>query len=236
LTFVPASRACIAEQLELIRRQHKKTVDALNDVVQNDDHSAKFDNQPLEKVIKATHLDATQRLVYNFASQHWNMCFFMRSLEAAGEDHKNGAMQHVAQALGRYCANYKSMSEWEKKVKDEIVLSFGSGWVWLTVDQDKKLRVLSTLGADTPMLAGLVPLLGISVWEHAYLLDYSDDKEKYAEAVWKAVNWRFVDSVVTLLKTTNRPPESPSQKVAAAAQPAALAAPASPTATQRAAA
>lgn len=63
------------------------------------------------------------------------------------------------------------------QVKEHIVNSFGSGWVWLAADPEGKLKVIVTSGADTPMLAGHIPLLGASVWEHAYLLDYREDKQ-----------------------------------------------------------
>ena len=65
------------EQWQLLRRHHQSTVNTLNAHIANE---PKFENQPLEQVVKAARFDATQRAVYSYASQHWNMCFFMRCL------------------------------------------------------------------------------------------------------------------------------------------------------------
>ena len=78
--------------------------------------------------------------------------------------------------------------------------AFGSGWVWLAVDPGQQLTVMSTTGPDTPLLAGNTPLLGLSMWEHAYVLDYGDDKQAYVDAFWKCVDWRFVGSVARMVK------------------------------------
>jgi len=70
----------------------------------------------------------------------------------------------------------------------------GSGWGWLGFDKtSKKLSVTTTANQD-PLEAttGLVPLLGIDVWEHAYYLDYKNVRPDYLKNIWKIVNWKDV--------------------------------------------
>ena len=68
---------------------------------------------------------------------------------------------------------------------------FGSGWAWLVLDGDK-IRMVKTGNADTPMTTGLKPLLTIDVWEHAYYLDYQNQRAVYVDAVLdKLINWDF---------------------------------------------
>ena len=82
---------------------------------------------------------------------------------------------------------------------DAAVKRFGSGWAWL-VAKDGKLSVESTANADTPFgLAGVKPLLVVDVWEHAYYLDWQNQRAAYAKAVvekhldWSAASRRFAE-------------------------------------------
>lgn len=68
---------------------------------------------------------------------------------------------------------------------------FGSGWAWLGM-KDGKLAVISMPNQDAPLMAGLSPILGIDVWEHAYYLKYQNRRADYISNWWNVVNWNEV--------------------------------------------
>ncbi len=69
---------------------------------------------------------------------------------------------------------------------------FGSGWVWLVLDEGK-LAVVTSANADTPLAHGLIPLFTVDVWEHAYYLDYQNRRADFVESVLdNLANWDFV--------------------------------------------
>lgn len=69
---------------------------------------------------------------------------------------------------------------------------FGSGWGWVAVSGFGELKVMSTANQDTPLMSGMVPILGIDVWEHAYYLNYQNRRPDYVSAFWELVNWDVV--------------------------------------------
>ncbi|HEY4666439.1 MAG TPA: superoxide dismutase [Anaerolineales bacterium] len=83
------------------------------------------------------------------------------------------------------------------KFKDELTKAavgrFGSGWGWLAVDGDGKLKVLATPNQDSPISQGMTPVLGVDVWEHAYYLKYQNRRPDYVAAWWNVINWAEVE-------------------------------------------
>lgn len=83
-----------------------------------------------------------------------------------------------------------------EKFKEEFskaaATRFGSGWAWLVVDKNKKLKVYSLPNQDSPIMQGDTPILGLDVWEHAYYLKYQNKRPDYIAAFWNVVNWAEV--------------------------------------------
>ncbi len=71
---------------------------------------------------------------------------------------------------------------------------FGSGWSWLVVNGNGGLEAYSTANQDSPLMQGHTPILGIDVWEHAYYLNYRNDRGAYVNAWWNVVDWDQVAS------------------------------------------
>ena len=70
---------------------------------------------------------------------------------------------------------------------------FGSGWVWLSADEDGRLVITQETNAGNPVTKGLRPLLTFDVWEHAYYLDYQNRRPDHLKALWAIIDWDEVE-------------------------------------------
>ena len=94
----------------------------------------------------------------------------------------------LADAIDR---SFNNFNDFKSKFTDAATTRFGSGWAWLCV-KNGELLVHSTANQDSPYLEGMIPILGLDVWEHAYYLKYQNRRPDYIEAWWNVVNWEVV--------------------------------------------
>lgn len=96
----------------------------------------------------------------------------------------------LAQAIDKDFGSLKNLIE---LMSAKATALQGSGWVWLGLNKSKHLEIAACDNQDSlHATKGLVPLLGIDVWEHAYYLQYKNVRPDYVKAIWKVVNWKDV--------------------------------------------
>ena len=163
-------------------KHHKGYVDNLNKLIAGTEYS----DLSLEKIIAAVAGKAEKAAIFNNAAQIWNHTFYWQGLKA------NGGGEPPASLKQKIEADFGSLDACKKELATAATSQFGSGWAWLVLDGDK-LKTMKTANADTPLTAGVKPLLTIDVWEHAYYLDYQNRRADYVNAVIdKLVNWENV--------------------------------------------
>jgi len=96
----------------------------------------------------------------------------------------------LAEAIKKEFGDFASFKE---KVSTAAMTRFGSGWAWLSKRSDNTLIIHSTPNQDSPLSQGLIPLLGIDVWEHAYYLKYQNRRNEFVAAFWNVVKWDEVE-------------------------------------------
>jgi len=165
-------------------KHHKAYVDNLNKLVAG----TELADTPLEKVIAATAGKPDKAGVFNNAAQIWNHTFFWNSLKPNGGGAPTGAVAKGIEAA------FGSFDNFKKEFANAAMTQFGSGWAWLAADKGT-LKVVKTPNAETPLTAGLTPLVTIDVWEHAYYLDYQNRRADFVAAVIdKLLNWEFANA------------------------------------------
>ena len=180
---LPYAYDALAPQLseETLRYHHDKHyagyVAKLNELILDTPFAA----QPLEDIILAA-----DGAVYNNAAQAWNHAFYFEQLSPDPQRVPTGAL---ADAVVR---TFGSVDALRERMNREAVGLFGSGWVWLAADRQGGLVIVSGPNAGNPLRQGLVPLLCIDVWEHAYYIDYRNRRADAVAALWDRIDWKTV--------------------------------------------
>ncbi|MDD5674464.1 MAG: superoxide dismutase [Chitinivibrionales bacterium] len=158
-------------------KHHNAYVTNLNKLIAE----TEYQSMPLEEiVIKAS------GPIFNNAAQHWNHSIYWQSLTSVGNKMPNNGM------MAAINKNFTSFAKFQEQFTNSALTTFGSGWVWLVKTPDDKLAIESTSNAATPLREGKIPLLTCDVWEHAYYIDYRNNRAAYLTAFWNIVNWNFV--------------------------------------------
>jgi superoxide dismutase, Fe-Mn family len=100
-------------------------------------------------------------------------------------------------------AQFGSLEAFQKTMSAATVGVQGSGWGWLGYDKPNNRLVIAACPNQDPLqgTTGLVPLLGIDVWEHAYYLQYKNVRPDYVNNIWKIVNWNDVSERLRVAKS-----------------------------------
>jgi superoxide dismutase, Fe-Mn family len=160
-------------------KHHKAYVTNLNGLISG----TEFEALDLESIIRRS-----SGKVFNNAAQVWNHTFYWNCLSPKGGGAPTGKINdQIVQAFG-------SFEEFQKQFAACAVGTFGSGWAWLVKKPAGNLDLRSTSNAEPAFLNGDKPLLVCDVWEHAYYIDYRNDRGAYVKSFWHVVNWEFAQA------------------------------------------
>ena len=163
-------------------KHHKAYVDKLNAAIAG----TPYDDQSIEEIVAAAH-EASDTGVFNNAAQAWNHTFLWHSMAPNGRDEPTGPL---ADAINK---RFGDLQGFQTAFKTAAMGQFGSGWTWLVASADG-LDIVSTGNAATPLTDGVVPLLTLDVWEHAYYLDYQNKRDAYVDTfLGNLINWEFAE-------------------------------------------
>ncbi len=182
-----AERGMCQETLELHHgKHHQAYVTALNGFVEK---NPDLQGKSLEDIVKMTNGKPDMAPVFNNAGQHWNHILFWQNMAPTG-----GSIPGKLEA--KITADFGSVAAFKDAFKTAATTQFGSGWAWLVLAGDGKLKCVKTPNGSNPLATGEGrALLGCDVWEHSYYLDFRNRRPDYVSN-WldKLANYEFAAS------------------------------------------
>lgn len=153
-------------------------------------------NNALEKYFEASEkeeLDKMTALLANInfnGGGHINHSIFWTNLAPEGKGGGGKPTGELAKAIDHKFGSFEKFVEYFNAKTAAIQ---GSGWGWLGYCPELKGLTFATCpNQDSLSTKGLVPLLGVDVWEHAYYLQYKNVRAEYLKNIWRIINWKNV--------------------------------------------
>lgn len=160
-------------------KHEKAYIDNLNRLIKG----TEYEDMELEEIIQTA-----KGPLFNNASQAWNHIFYFFTFAPNSGGEPSGELR---KAIDR---DFGSFDKFKEAFVEAGVGLFGSGWVWLSSDENGKLFITQGSNAENPLTRGLNPLLTFDVWEHAYYIDYKNMRADYLKKLWDIVDWDVVES------------------------------------------
>ena len=176
-----------AETLDLHHGKHHQTyITNLNKFIKD----TEMEDMSLEDIIKSSSKDSSKAGIFNNASQHWNHNLFWKCMKP------NGGGGLPSRLEKKLIEDFGSVDKFKEDFKQAGITQFGSGWCWLSLNNDK-LVVTKTANAANPLIENMKPILGCDVWEHSYYIDYRNRRPEYLDKfVESLIDWEFVESLL----------------------------------------
>ena len=169
-------------------KHHQAYVNNLNNALEGHE---KYQKMEIEEILKNLEElpEEIRTAVRNNGGGHYNHALFWELMSPEGGGEPVGNLgKKIDEDLGGF-------DKFKEEFKKAALGQFGSGWAWLVVDKDGKLKVEATANQDNPISQGKKPLMGIDVWEHAYYLKYTNKRADYIDQWWNLVDWNKLEEI-----------------------------------------
>lgn len=168
-------------------KHHQAYLERLNDLLESNPSLA---NLPLAQLLgnPSQVPESAQQILRNHSGGYYNHNLFWESMRPFAEK-----MEPEGELLDGLETAFGSVEHFMEQFHQAGMKHFGSGWVWLVIDSDHKLQIVTTANQDTVLAQNLTPILLNDLWEHAYYLKYHNLRAEYLKKWWEVVNWRTAE-------------------------------------------
>lgn len=159
-------------------KHYKAYIDNLNTLIPGTPYA----DLSLEEIV----IKAPAGPIFNNAGQALNHQLFFLGMSPTPQSQPSGAL---ADAIDKA---FGSFDQFKAQFAKAAAGVFGSGWAWLATDNAGNLSITTEANAGNPMRHGLIPLMGLDVWEHSYYIDYRNRRADYITNYWDLVDWKTI--------------------------------------------
>jgi superoxide dismutase, Fe-Mn family len=169
-------------------KHHKGYVDKLNAAIENYPELKEKSVEWLLENISELPKEIKQKII-NFGGGVYNHNFFWSIL-------KKDSPFSVKLEIGKeIIKKFTCLQDFKNEFENKGNTLFGSGWVWLVLNQNKELEIIQTQNQDSPISKKMIPLITADVWEHTYYLKFQNKRNGFLENFWEIINWEKVNEL-----------------------------------------
>lgn len=162
-------------------------LDKLNSLLESSNYNYKYSKEELADKIDIFPIDKRGDILYNLGGVINHEIYFT-SISNRGNIYPSGKL---AEDIDTYFGSYDNF---KKEFKESANNLKGSGYTFLVKDKNNKLLIINTSNQDTPYYYGFTPIMGIDLWEHAYYLQYKNNRSLYIDNYFKIVDFKKISA------------------------------------------
>lgn len=162
-------------------------LDKLNSLLESSNYNYKYSKEELADKIDIFPIDKRGDILYNLGGVI-NQEIYFTSISNRGNIYPSGKL---AEDINTYFGSYDNF---KKEFKESANNLKGSGYTFLVKDKNNKLLIINTSNQDTPYYYGFTPIMGIDLWEHAYYLQYKNNRSLYIDNYFKIVDFKKISA------------------------------------------
>jgi len=157
-------------------KHHQGYVNKLNGELEGTPNLGK----PIQEILK--NIESFSQGVRNNGGGHYNHSLFWNLL-TPNKTEPTGKLKI------KLITKFGGIDDFINQFKEAGLKRFGSGWVWLVVDENGNLQITTTKNQDNPLMFGQTPIIGCDVWEHAYYLKHKSNRGGWLESFFQVLDW-----------------------------------------------
>ncbi len=172
-------------------KHHSGYLNRLNDFLKKDNYDYRYSLEEIPRHISEFSLPLRGDILYNVGGVLNHDLYFL----SMG---KNSSLPR-GNLLNRINLQYGNFENFRRDFNERARNLIGSGYTFLVSNDKGDLLIVNMINQETPLSYNLIPLFCIDLWEHAYYLQYKNDRDDYINHFWNKANFDYADSVYDLI-------------------------------------
>lgn len=160
----------------------------LNNILIQNDYKFNYSKEELFNHIDEFEIKERDKILFNLGGVTNHELYF-NSMSNKGNNKPIGKIEDEINK------EYGSYDNFVKEFKDRALNLTGSGYTFLVINKDKKLQIINMSNQESPYLYNMIPIIALDMWEHAYYLDYQNNKKEYIDAFFKIIDFNKINNL-----------------------------------------
>ena len=165
----------------------------LNKILKENNYDYRYSNEELFNHLDLFDIDVRDKILFNLGGVVNHELYFS-NMSLGGNIKPIGLLK---EKIDTQYGNYDNFKNEFIKIANELS---GSGYTFLVINENKDLQIINMPNQESPYLYGMISLIALDLWEHAYYLDYQNNKNKYIDAFFKIIDFNNVNNLYEKVK------------------------------------
>ena len=160
----------------------------LNDLLIKENYNFKYTKEELFNHIDEFNISSRDKILFNLGGVVNHELYFYNISNLKN----NIPVGSIKKEIDEYYGNYETFKKEFKKMSLELV---GSGYTYLVINKNKELQIINMSNQESPYMYGMIPIIALDLWEHAYYLDHQNNKEKYIDTFFEIIDFNKINNL-----------------------------------------